>query len=123
MTIARGAAKMLTTVLVLAPLCARAQTSTAPSWTQMTGKELAAACHSAEPAKRALCVGYVTAIYDLQFAPTPPQGVCPPANLNPDLLAEVAMAYMDTHDDGPAAAAIGQSIVRFFPCIAGAPKR
>ena len=62
------------------------------------------------------CVGYVNGIYDLQFAPTPPRGVCTPADLTPELLAEVVTAYVDTHEDGPAPAAIGQAIVRFFPC-------
>ena len=41
-------------------------------------------------------------IYDLQFAPTPPRGVCPPPDLTPELLAEVVTAYVDTHEDGPA---------------------
>ena len=88
-------------------------------WKQRTSHELAADCHSSEPARRASCVGYVTGIYDLQFAPNPPNGICPPANLNPDLLAEVVTAYLDTHDDGPAPPAIAQSIVRFFPCLQG----
>jgi len=88
----------------------------APGWKQMTAKELAADCHSSDAAHRATCVGYVSGIYDLQFAPTPPRGVCPPADFNPDQLAEVVTAYLDTHEDGPAPAAVGQVIVRFFPC-------
>ena len=48
--------------------------------------------------------------------PTPPRGVCPPPDFTPDLLAQVVTAYADTHEDGPAPAAIGQAIVRFFPC-------
>jgi hypothetical protein len=88
-------------------------------WKQRTSHELAADCHSSEAARRASCVGYVTGIYDLQFAPNPPNGICPPANLNPDLLAEVVTAYLDTHEDGPAPPAIAQSIVRFFPCLPG----
>jgi len=51
-----------------------------------------------------------------RFAPTPPRGVCPPTDFTPDLLAQVVTAYADTHEDGPAPAAIGQAIVRFFPC-------
>ncbi len=92
------------------------------AWTQMTGQELAAACHASDPAKRATCLGYITAIYDLQFQPMPPPGICPPANLAPELLAEVVTAYLDTHDDAPAVTAIGQSVVRFFPCATGAPQ-
>ncbi len=88
----------------------------APSWKQMTSKQLATACHAPDPAQRAACVGYVSGVYDLQFAPTPPRGVCPPADFTPDLLAQVVTAYADTHEDGPAPAAIGQAIVRFFPC-------
>ena len=61
-------------------------------------------------------VGYVQGIYDLQFAPNPPHGVCPPADFTPDQLAEVVTAYADTHEDGPAPPAVGQAIVRFFPC-------
>jgi hypothetical protein len=85
-------------------------------WKQLTSKQLAAACHSSEPAQHGLCIGYVSGIYDLQFAPTPPRGVCPPADFTPDLLAQVVTAYSDTHEDGAAPAAIGQAIVRFFPC-------
>jgi Rap1a immunity proteins len=88
----------------------------APGWKQMTSKQLAAACHASDPAQHAGCVGYVYGIYDLQFAPTPPRGVCTPENFTPELLAQVVTAYADTHDDGPAPAAIGQAIVRFFPC-------
>jgi Rap1a immunity proteins len=88
-----------------------------PGWTQRSSHELAADCHSTDAARRQFCVGYVTGIYDLQFAPNPPNGICPPANLNPDLLAEVVTAYLDTHDEGPAPPAIGQAIVRFFPCL------
>lgn len=85
-------------------------------WKQLTSKQLAAACHSTEPAQHGLCIGYVSGIYDLQFAPTPPRGVCPPPDFTPDLLAQVVTAYSDTHEDGAAPAAIGQAIVRFFPC-------
>jgi hypothetical protein len=81
----------------------------------MSGRQLAAACHAGDPAQHANCVGYVSGIYDLQFAPTPPRGVCPPADFTPELLAQVVTAYADTHEDGPAPAAIGQAIVRFFP--------
>ena len=66
---------------------------------------------------------YVSGIYDLQFAPKVPTGVCPPANLDAELLGEVVTAYLDTHEDGPAAEAIGQSVVRFFPCGPGVPKK
>jgi hypothetical protein len=82
----------------------------------MTAKQLATACHSADASQHATCVGYVSGIYDLQFAPTPPRGVCPPQDFSPELLTEVVTAYLDTHEDGPATAAIGQAIVRFFPC-------
>ena len=85
-------------------------------WKQMTSRQLATACHASDPAQHAVCVGYVAGIYDLQFAPTPPRGVCPPTDFTPDLLAQVVTAYADTHEDGPAPAAIGQAIVRFFPC-------
>jgi hypothetical protein len=88
----------------------------AQGWTQLTSKQLAAACHASDAAQHAKCVGYVTGIYDLQFAPTPPRGVCPPSDFTPDLLAQVVTAYADTHEDGPAPAAVGQAIVRFFPC-------
>jgi hypothetical protein len=88
----------------------------APGWKLMTAKQLAAACHSSDAAQHATCVGYVSGIYDLQFAPSLPRGVCPPQDFNPDLLTEVVTAYLDTHEDGPAPAAIGQAIVRFFPC-------
>jgi hypothetical protein len=93
----------------------------AVGWKQMTAKQLAAACHSADATQHANCVGYISGIYDLQFAPTPPRGVCPPADFTPDLLTAVVTAYVDTHEDGPAPAAIGQAIVRFFPC--GEPRK
>jgi Rap1a immunity proteins len=95
----------------------------APTWTPKTGKELAAECHASDSVKRAACIGYVTGIYDLQFAPTPPQGVCPPPNLNPENLTAVVTAYIDTHEDGPAPAAVAQSIVRFFPCTSQEQRR
>ena len=85
-------------------------------WKQLTARELAGKCHSSDAAQHASCVGYVQGIYDLQFAPTPPRGVCPPSDFTPDLLAEVVTAYVDTHEDGPAPPAVGQAIVRFFPC-------
>jgi len=87
-----------------------------PGWKQMTSKQLAAACHASDPGQRGTCLGYVAGIYDLQFAPTPPRGICPPENFTPELLAQVVTAYADTHEDGPAPAAVGQAIVRFFPC-------
>ncbi|MBV8525201.1 MAG: hypothetical protein JOY71_24280 [Acetobacteraceae bacterium] len=93
------------------------------AWTQVSSQDLAAACHSTEAPKRAFCLGYVSGIYDLQFVLNPPAGICPPANFNPDLLAEVVTAYLDTHEEGPATTAIGQAIVRFFPCPAGAQRR
>ena len=73
--------------------------------------------------KHAQCLGYVSGIYDLQFAPKLPSGVCPPANLDGDLLAEVVTAYLNSHEDGPAAEAIGQCVVRFFPCGPGGVKK
>ena len=91
----------------------------AQGWKQLTAKELATKCHSSDAAQHASCVGYVQGIYDLQFAPTPPRGVCPPSDFTADLLAEVVTAYVDTHEDGPAPPAIGQAIVRFFPCSEG----
>jgi hypothetical protein len=91
----------------------------AQGWKQMTAKQLATECHSSDAAHRATCVGYVSGVFDLQFAPTPPRGVCLPPDFTPDLLAEVVTAYLDTHEDGPAPAAIGQAVVRFFPCPEG----
>jgi hypothetical protein len=105
------------------PASGPAASPASPAWTQKSGKELAAECHSGDAVKRASCTAYITGIYDLQFAPTPPPGVCPPANLNPDNLSAVVVAYIDTHDDGPATTAIAQSIVRFFPCAAPEPRR
>ena len=32
-------------------------------------------------------------------------------------------AYLDSHEDGPAAEAIGQAVVRFFPCGAAGTKK
>lgn len=92
-------------------------------WVPFSAKALAALCHATDATKHAQCLGYVSGIYDLQFAPKLPTGVCPPANLDPELLAEVVTAYLDTHEDGPAAEAIGQSVVRFFPCGAAAAKK
>ena len=108
-----GLALAATTALAAA---ASARAESVPGWKQMTAKQLAAQCHASDAAPHATCVGYVSGIYDLQFAPTPPRGVCPPADFTPDLLAEVVTAYVDTHDDGPASAAVGQAVVRFFPC-------
>ncbi len=113
---ARGR-RLLLLAAALPLLTARAHGQPAQQgWKQMTSRQLATACHSAEPAQHGLCVGYVSGIYDLQFAPTPPRGVCPPSDFTPDLLAQVVTAYADTHEDGPAPAAVGQAIVRFFPC-------
>jgi hypothetical protein len=101
-------------LLVLAAPAARAD------WTPLAAKDLATLCHAAgDPVKHAQCLGYISGIYDLQFAPKMPAGVCPPANLSAELLAEVVTAYLDTHEDGPAAPAIGESVVRFFPCPPG----
>jgi hypothetical protein len=103
---------------LLAALPARAD------WVPLTAKDLAGLCHATgDAAKHAQCLGYVSGIYDLQFAPRVPAGVCPPASLTPELLAEVVTAYLDTHEDGPAAEAIGQSVVRFFPCGPAAAKK
>ena len=104
--------------LLAMPVRAAAQPApaTVPAWKQLGAKELAAKCHASDATQHAVCVGYVQGIYDLQFAPTPPRGVCPPADFTPDLLAEVVTAYLDTHEDGPAPQAVGQAIVRFFPC-------
>jgi len=107
--------RLLLFVACTAPAMAVAQPA-APGWKQTTAKQLAAQCHSTDAAQHAACVGYVSGIYDLQFAPTPPRGVCPPADFTADMLAEVVTAYADTHEDGPAPTAIGQAIVRFFPC-------
>jgi hypothetical protein len=112
--------------LLLLPFLVLAVVPVRADWNPMSARELAALCHATgDAAKHAQCLGYVSGIYDLQFAPHVPAGVCPPANLSPELLAEVVTAYLDTHDDGPAAEAIGQSVVRFFPCGAGAapPKK
>jgi len=93
------------------------QSSASPQagWREMTAKELAGDCHSQDTSKHAGCIGYVRAIYDLQFSNNPP-GLCLPPTLTPDTLTEVVVAYIDTHEDGPAPAAVAQSIVRFFPC-------
>jgi hypothetical protein len=106
-------------LFVLAAPSARAD------WTPLAAKDLAALCHaSTDPVKHTQCLGYISGIYDLQFAPKMPAGVCPPASLSPELLSEVVTAYLDTHEDGPAAPAIGESVVRFFPCPpGGAPKK
>jgi len=100
----------------LATTIAGAHSQPAQGWKQLTARELATKCHSSDAAQHASCVGYVQGIYDLQFAPNPPRGVCPPSDFTPDLLAEVVTAYVDTHEDGAAPPAIGQAIVRFFPC-------
>jgi len=108
---------LLCVACLIAAAFVPARAADTPSgWQQTTAHELGERCHSADAAKHAACIGYVSAIYDLQFAQTPVRGVCPPANLNPDNLTAVVVAYIDTHDDGPAPAAIAQSIVRFFPC-------
>ncbi len=105
-------------MLLLATPAARAD------WTPLSAKDLATTCHAAGDAvKHAQCLSYIAGIYDLQFAPKMPAGVCPPANLSPELLAEVVTAYLDTHEDGPAAPTIGESVVRFFPCAPGAAKK
>ncbi len=105
-------------ILLLASLPARAD------WTPLSATALASMCHATGDAtKRAQCLGYVTGIYDLQFTPKIPAGVCPPATLTPELLAEVVTAYLDSHEDAPAAEAIGQAVVRFFPCGAGGAKK
>jgi hypothetical protein len=88
----------------------------APGWKPLSAKDLAIKCHASEPGPHAACIAYVQGIFDLQFAPAPPRGICTPPDLTPELLAEVVTAYVDTHEDGPAPAAVGQAIVRFFPC-------
>jgi hypothetical protein len=105
------------------PLLLLATVPVRADWTPLSAKALAVLCHATDATKHAQCLGYVSGIYDLQFAPKLPTGVCPPANLDAELLAEVVTAYLDTHEDGPAAEAIGQSVVRFFPCGAGAVKK
>ncbi len=106
-------------IAAAALLAAPALAAEPTGWHETTAKELAANCHSNDAAKHAECVGYVSAIYDLQFSGNPP-GLCLPPTLTPETLAEVVVAYIDTHEDGPAPAAVGQSIVRFFPCTGGA---
>jgi hypothetical protein len=111
-------------VLPLLPLLLLAAPPARADWTPLSVKALAALCHATtDVTKHAQCLGYVSGIYDLQFAPRLPAGVCPPANLDAELLAEVVTAYLDTHEDGPAAEAIGQSVVRFFPCGPATPKK
>ena len=112
----RGRIVVLAALAVSVVGLSQAHTQPASGWKQMTSRQLAAACHATDPAQHAGCVGYVYGVYDLQFAPTPPRGVCAPENFTPELLAQVVTAYADTHEDGPAPAAIGQAIVRFFPC-------
>jgi hypothetical protein len=101
-------------VTLLASVAALAQP--APGWKPLSAKDLAIKCHASEPGPHAACIAYAQAIFDLQFAPAPPRGICTPPDLSPELLAEVVTAYVDTHEDGPAPAAVGQAIVRFFPC-------
>jgi hypothetical protein len=111
-------------VLPLLPLLLLAAPPARADWTPLSVKALAALCHATtDVTKHAQCLGYVSGIYDLQFAPRLPAGVCPPPNLDAELLAEVVTAYLDTHEDGPAAEAIGQSVVRFFPCGPATPKK
>ena len=112
----RGRGSLYAIAALAALPVAAAHAQPAPGWHIMTARQLAAACHAGDPAQHANCVGYVSGVYDLQFAPTSPRGVCPPADFTPELLAQVVTAYADTHEDGPAPAAIGQAIVRFFPC-------
>ena len=112
----RGRIGTLAVLAVSVVGLSQADAQPVPGWKQMTSKQLAAACHATDPAQHAGCVGYVYGVYDLQFAPTAPRGVCAPENFTPELLAQVVTAYADTHEDGPAPAAIGQAIVRFFPC-------
>ena len=76
-----------------------------------------------DPAKHAGCVGYIAGIYDLQFAPTPPRGVCPPPNCTPEILRPVVTAYADTHEDGPAPAAIGAGHRPLLPVRDQEPRR
>jgi hypothetical protein len=109
--------------LLALPFLLLASPSAYADWTPLSAKALATLCHATDATKHAQCLGYVSGIYDLQFAPKLPAGVCPPANLDEELLAEVVTAYLDTHEDGPAAEAIGQSVVRFFPCGPAAPKK
>ena len=110
-------------VLPLIPVLLLAAPPARADWTPLSVKALAALCHATDATKHAQCLGYVSGIYDLQFAPKLPAGVCPPPNLDAELLAEVVTAYLDTHEDGPAAEAIGQSVVRFFPCGPATPKK
>jgi len=106
--------------LLLLPLMLLAAPAAHADWTPMSAKDLAALCHATgDPAKHAECLGYVSGIYDIQFAPKQQAGICPPASLTPELLAEVVTAYIDSHEDGPAAPAIGETVVRFFPCTPG----
>ena len=127
MNLSRSCPRRFTAPFALALLLASAAMAAAqpatPGWTQTTAKELATQCHASDPIKRASCLGYITGVYDLQFAPTPPQGVCPPPNLNPENLTAVVVSYIDTHEDGPAPNAIAQSVVRFFPCLTQEQRR
>ena len=106
----------LALTILMPTLVAPAQAQPAPGWKPLSAKDLAVKCHSSEPGPHAACIAYTQAIFDLQFAPAPPRGICTPPDLTPELLAEVVTAYVDTHEDGPAPAAVGQAIVRFFPC-------
>jgi hypothetical protein len=106
----------LTMLLATAASLSPARAQPVPGWKPLSAKDLAIKCHASEPGPHAACVAYVQAIFDLQFAPAPPRGICTPPDLTPELLAEVVTAYVDTHEDGPAPAAVGQAIVRFFPC-------
>src|SRR5579871_2396856 len=48
----------------------------APGWKPLSAKDLATKCHSSEPGPHAACIAYAQAIFDLQFAPAPPRGIC-----------------------------------------------
>ena len=95
---------------------AAAHAQPAPGWKQMTAKQLAAACHAGGPGParqlRRLRRRHLRPAVRAHAAARR----LPAADFTPDLLAQVVTAYADTHEDGPAPAAIGQAIVRFFPC-------
>ena len=120
----KHARRAVVLLLLAAPIAAAAQNKSGDAggpppqtgWAETTSRQLSAQCHAADKADHGRCLGYIAGIYDLQFAPTPPAGICPPKNLDPENLAAVVTAYSDTHDDGPAPGAIQQAIVRFFPC-------
>ena len=63
------------------PVCVNAPSAVAcgqpaPGWKHDDLQAARDACHATDPPSMPVAVGYVYGVYDLQFAPTPPRGVC-----------------------------------------------